>query len=139
MDKQSKPGSLRTTQIAVFGLVATFSLSGCGVIAGLFGIEFETVYSAEQREVFRTNVQLGMNNLSDNAPAFTPQELFELDESGIIICKNLSNFSRDEVKQRFIEEVMAEAPLATESLAGRVAEVFIQASTAQGSLCSELR
>lgn len=129
----------RTLGLTVGAALVIVSLSGCGFVGGLFGVGFETSYSPEQREVFRTNVQLGLSNLSENAPTFTPQELVELDESGIAICRNLDNFGREEVKKRLIEELQAETPYAPNALASRVAEVFIQASTAQGSLCSELR
>lgn len=130
---------LRATGLALLLVLSGTALTGCGFVAGLFGIQFETYYSPEQREVFRTNVQLGLNNLSDEVPPFTPAELRELDDSGITICENLRNFTREEVKERLIEEVLNESPFATESDAGRFAEVFLQASTAQGSLCSELR
>ena len=114
-------------------------LSGCGFVAGLFGIQFETYYSPEQREVFRTNVELGLSNFGTEVPPPTPAEERDLEESGITICELLRDRSRSEVKEEFVRQVLAETPTAPVALAERFAEVFISASTAQGSLCSELR
>lgn len=128
----------------ILGLTLSVSLggallSGCGFVAGLFGVEFETYYSPEQREVFRTNVQLGLSNFGADVPPPTPDEAKELEESGITICELLRDRPRSEVKEEFVRQVLAETPTAPTAQAERFAEVFITASTAQGSLCSELR
>lgn len=135
-------GAHRLRRAAGTAMALTLSaslLSGCSFVAGFFGIQFETFYSPEQREVFRTSVELGTKSLTNGVVVFSPQELYELEESGIAICESLRSSSRQEVKQRIIDEIISDAPLASESNAGRLAEVLIQASTAQGSLCSELR
>ncbi len=128
----------------IFGLTLSLSfggvlLSGCGVVAGLFGVEFETYYSPEQREVFRANIQLGLNGFGADVPSPTPIEEKELEETGITICELLRDRPRSEVKEEFVRQSLAETPTAPTALTESFAEIFITASTAQGSLCSELR
>jgi hypothetical protein len=128
-----------TVRIPLLSIVGATCLTGCSVVSEFTGVEFETVYSPQQKEAFSASFILSMRNIVGENYTLTPEQEKSLFDVAKILCVEIYDNGRDVAKQDLLKQMSELQPEAADSsiLSEKYSEVLILASTAQGSFCPD--
>jgi len=138
MHRQTTSRVSKKIRMSIVGALAATCLTGCGVVSALTGVEFETVYSQQQKDAFSASFLLSMRSIVGEDYSLTPETELWLFDVAEVLCADINDNGRDAAKQNLFTQMSERAPETEDAdfLSEKYAEVLILASTAQGSFCA---
>ncbi len=129
---------LKRLSLILVAALALPSLAACGdakdVVSTVTGVEFVTVYSAEQKAALRASLSLSIGAITNDTVTLTEAEWEDTYKQSEDLCKYLEDNSREEAIQYLVEGLLKENPTAEDG-ARQFSEAYVNAVTAQGSFC----
>ncbi|MDO8308057.1 MAG: hypothetical protein Q7V58_06845 [Actinomycetota bacterium] len=119
--------------MAALLVVVAGMTTSCGVVSYVTGIEFEPYYSAEQRAAYRSALEIATR--LEGIPPITEDEWSDMYKLGENICQGLKEDGLASVRSQLADGLVSSAPGASPERAALFVEMFINAATAQGSMC----
>ncbi len=126
-------------RVSLVCALAATCVTGCGVVSELAGVEFETSYSPQQKEVFSASFLISMRLLVGEDYSLTRELELALFDVAEVLCADIDDNGRDAAKQSLLTQMSEMAPETANAdiLSEKYSEVLILASTAQGSFCPD--